>query len=462
MKTNVIIKIAVFLMISVFVDSLVYGQIKVVGDDYAEQMTGSLDYYDRDVDFERFFPHVTSVKDDLGTMYSNFFDYKEKSFINNLGDTVYWGENKSFKSKNDGYNFSFVLEGNDVSYSMPVGYYVVDGYIFAKDNADAVRLSLGLQKGEWSQYSSGIENIQKADSKELKAEILKMQDGFTAYYLYNWLYYVILKSVNDNTTVYLHGNYYKAMPLNFYHEVESLIGKEIVLTDGKKTVPYEKDVYNNDRFNLLYDAFTDNMLRLEDSKYIVKDVVYKDEGLYVILNGEKTGTFAVKSVRVQYEYTYNDIGLYGYSPEHTEGIKGGDFPCVIIAYEYNNGYNKPLHYMGIVPCEKLALLHKRDDIAKAQREKEMKDRELRIKREKQQKESSFSNEMIAKYGDQYGSLVGKRQVSIGMTQEMCMDAWGYPMNKYRTTTAGNVSEVWSYDYKTRIYFVNGKVKQIDN
>lgn len=53
-------------------------------------------------------------------------------------------------------------------------------------------------------------------------------------------------------------------------------------------------------------------------------------------------------------------------------------------------------------------------------------------------------------------------MAIGMTKEMCKDAWGTPINKYRTTTAGSVTEVWCYNYKTRIYFVNGKVQQIDD
>ena len=70
--------------------------------------------------------------------------------------------------------------------------------------------------------------------------------------------------------------------------------------------------------------------------------------------------------------------------------------------------------------------------------------------------------MIAKYGTEYGTLVGNHQIAINMTKEMCRDAWGNPMNKYRTTTSFGQSEVWCYNYKTRVYFYNGKVVQIDD
>ena len=49
-----------------------------------------------------------------------------------------------------------------------------------------------------------------------------------------------------------------------------------------------------------------------------------------------------------------------------------------------------------------------------------------------------------------------------MTKEMVKDSWGRPMNTYRTTTKFGQSEVWCYNYKTRVYFYNGKVVQIDD
>ena len=107
-------------------------------------------------------------------------------------------------------------------------------------------------------------------------------------------------------------------------------------------------------------------------------------------------------------------------------------------------------------------MERRGKLSEAQQEQERKNKELQQNRAKKQQEANFSNQMITKYGEEYGSIVGKKQVSIGMTKDMVKDAWGRPMNTYRTTTKYGQSEVWCYNYKTRAYFNNGKVVQIDD
>ena len=98
----------------------------------------------------------------------------------------------------------------------------------------------------------------------------------------------------------------------------------------------------------------------------------------------------------------------------------------------------------------------------AEQERIRKKNELYWQQLKEQEASKHHENMVAKYGAKYGELVTKKQVTIGMTKEMCSDAWGRPLNTYRTTTTFGQSEVWCYNYKTRIYFYNGKVVQIDN
>lgn len=51
---------------------------------------------------------------------------------------------------------------------------------------------------------------------------------------------------------------------------------------------------------------------------------------------------------------------------------------------------------------------------------------------------------------------------LGMTQEMCQDAWGYPNDKFDTTTSLGTASIWMYNYNTYLHFENGKVIKIEN
>ena len=89
-------------------------------------------------------------------------------------------------------------------------------------------------------------------------------------------------------------------------------------------------------------------------------------------------------------------------------------------------------------------------------------RQQQEQQEKANREAAHKQQMLAKYGSQFGELVSNKQIALGMTKDMCRDAWGNPMNIYRTTTSFGQSEVWCYNYKTMIYFFEGKVVQIDD
>ncbi len=53
-----------------------------------------------------------------------------------------------------------------------------------------------------------------------------------------------------------------------------------------------------------------------------------------------------------------------------------------------------------------------------------------------------------KYGNKYGSFIAAGQVKIGMTKEMCIAAWGNPIEKNKQNS---VLEKWNYKSKS-IYF----------
>lgn len=70
--------------------------------------------------------------------------------------------------------------------------------------------------------------------------------------------------------------------------------------------------------------------------------------------------------------------------------------------------------------------------------------------------------MIKKYGKYYGTLISQGKVKIGMTREMCRQAWGEPDDINTTTGSFGKYEQWVYGYNSYLYFENGKLTTIQN
>ena len=60
------------------------------------------------------------------------------------------------------------------------------------------------------------------------------------------------------------------------------------------------------------------------------------------------------------------------------------------------------------------------------------------------------------------SSILNHQVSIGMTREMCLAAWGRPYDINTTTTAYGVHEQWCYNGYNFLYFEDGILTNIQN
>lgn len=75
-------------------------------------------------------------------------------------------------------------------------------------------------------------------------------------------------------------------------------------------------------------------------------------------------------------------------------------------------------------------------------------------------EKSRIDGFVKKYGAEYGKLVAKNQIKIGMTKQMCEDAWGITIDIKRFTDSAEEKEIWRYVGKGRLIFVNGILTNI--
>ena len=299
-------------------------------------------------------------------------------------------------------------------------------------------------------------------------------------------YYI--PSEQDEHGTYYFSPYHNLISLRFYNEIKNgLLNKDVILVSSRsdlkdRTVNILIEDYMNMKYQIedvvqngeiIEDDMTNIRVQLQDSIFVVKDVVMKVSGrgdfhdplkigMYCILYGEKTGSFARKVQYSSYKYYYSATvhgkyysGTSQFSNMPFTSKRGWDGHLSIVPIDF---IQKAANNF----ADSIAARVKIDAMNSAEQERIRKKNELYWQQLKEKEASKHHEKMVAKYGTKYGELVTKKQVAVGMTKEMCSDAWGRPLNTYRTTTKYGQSEVWCYNYKTRIYFYNGKVVQIDN
>ena len=494
-KAISIVGVAVFL----FHSTTICAQIKIVGDDYSSQLTASKSYYEEDVDFEKYFPSINnteivslsprwsnSKKHNVGEFILWDFACKPTSYweLNLSGDTVYLPEDVLIESRIEFiqkpeviYSTKFYPVQNDfcidntgkpVNRTMKKGYYEVVGYVFCSDNADSLRALYKLGQPvwyhEWQEKLVVLNWPNQTDIKSLKENILKGEvDRISEYIQYiifrpldseekSVQYYL---SYRDRFREYLdrikyaygkpwfHSVIHQMMPLRFYNVAKTCIGEEVVLCgETMQTITG----------GLLEDSISNRLIKIMDSVFVVEDIVMKGTQYYAILKGLNTGSFALPLHYIFSTNTIeNTIPFFDDWGDLVGGEIGGDI--LYLATENREGLFKK---------KDLEILRKRKLIAHSQLVKERNLKEQQRKQAQAKADAAFRQQMLTKHGDKFGKLVASKQVSLDMTKEMCRDAWGKPINTYRTTTKYGQSEVWCYNYKTRVYFYNGKVVQIDD
>ena len=499
-------KILFIALLIVIGKSTTNAQIKVVGEEYSTTLSAAKSYYEQDVEFEKIFPKAYLGSGynviDMGINCTEPYNSIKMTIpinLNCLGDTLWNYSNLvcpqyGLGVRMSSWGFGIVTDGEkkEVIWEIPAGYYSISGYIIGRENLiellsmhfsdeDTTRiLHSYINSGGYEKITNNYYGIGTTPSIKLLKEQLLTQDF--KYLPDTYIAYVKLSSVdtiNNKRIDYYAPRLSNLFNVKFYNEIrKQFLNQKIILVQGynnhirfnsREGEAYcvKQDVI--DQGTILSDAMTDEKLKLADNVFVVEDVVAKIEKkvphLYVIVKGENTGSFAIQPKSIGYKYyvfDFDELRDGMRRPNYTnyecpnlelEAGYGNDFIAV-----RQNDYHKIWQHV----TDSVAMINKQANQKKLNEERRrlsyQRERELK---EKQRKEE-FQNGMIAKYGLENGQLIGNRRIKIGMTQEMCRDAWGKPINTYRTTTKYGQREVWCYNYKTRVYFFDGKIVQIDN
>lgn len=84
----------------------------------------------------------------------------------------------------------------------------------------------------------------------------------------------------------------------------------------------------------------------------------------------------------------------------------------------------------------------------------------KLKTENANKNKSEENVFIKKYGEKFGKLVYQKNLTIGMSKDMCSDICGITLNRKNYKNASGELEVWEYTGIYKLYFKNGKLSEI--
>ena len=521
MKKVIIVIILVFAF-----GNIANAQIKVVGNEYMDSLTATRNYYKKDLLFDSLFQQV-NLKEKFKRLWAwtDGLDYKNEPDIytyNLDGDTLYIPQVIPLKNPSKGKCLSFVLETTDSTVLcldyVPKGYYTISGYVFCNGGELIKKYRNDLQWNDFPAYHGGLGNKWMTDEdkiKMIKEDFLAYESEIKEKGIGNYLQYdyVILTSIDEpKYTFYCRGlhdriffmnsgsdNYFRFLNTAFYTDFKKyFLRKEVAIMHNFSFGGYGYNKYYNSgivRFGMYNnelkyehefikpgDIFTDALnkekLKIQDSIFMVKDILLKDDELYCILEGRNTGVFSIIPININYStkvyenyysVTESESGLFeinhfqnpyfqAYSKVHVKGSSQDWESFILINLDDYNSIK------GKIESRCKQIIKNKEATERQKRlaeENALKKRKQEHQQRKAQEQMEFRQRMIAKYGDEKGDIIADKQIATGMTTEMVRDAWGRPLNTYRSTTKYGQSEVWCYNYKTRVYFYNGKVVRID-
>ena len=105
---------------------------------------------------------------------------------------------------------------------------------------------------------------------------------------------------------------------------------------------------------------------------------------------------------------------------------------------------------------------KKQELEKQKKEEERKLEEQEREKKEQQEKNKFKKDCIAKWGQKLGGFIVDGKVVLGMNKEMCIAAWGNPIDINRTIVYGLISEQWVFGWGTYLYFDNEELSAIQD
>lgn len=300
--------------------------------------------------------------------------------------------------------------------------------------------------------------------------LTQSRNTFDQYYtivdvLYGQRYKDTLQKIENNYDRYVHQNSW-----NFFHTKDDSINDYYIHNDWEffQTSQRSHEVLfllQNEKGELLYCTsisddfisvpFFTSVLTLLKGKELIYispfDLINVHTGLYESTeddNGNKVRTEKMIKIHEKEIWLCEDVTLAKPSYELTcimkrEGQRAllTELPNFQLLSEYN----------------KQKELAKLDAQSRKRQQIEEANKKATIEKLKSEKFLSYA---VLKYGNEFGSTIGKHKVKIGMNKEMCSESWGNPFYINKSITFDGEIEIWHFSYGNELYFKNGILYKI--
>lgn len=208
-------------------------------------------------------------------------------------------------------------------------------------------------------------------------------------------------------------------------------------------------------YKIEVDYLTEDKINVSEGTVCFCNDLFLHEGHLVAVLSNEHGEFTVQ--------------IYGYANSEFEPIGYRGVAGLTEPYNRNERIDSQSRYTGamkngygsIYPKSYLELIKE----GKQKQAEELAAEKQRMEQEAERKRQEHRNNIIAKYGEKWGTLILEHKVAVGMTKEMCKAAIGYPSNTYTKTTEKGNCEVLVYSNSITIrwlYFYDGILYMIES
>ena len=461
------------------------GQIKMADNAYKEELTAGTS-----VTEPLAIDNVLAAYD--GTYLKQFF------LTNIVGDTLYTNgiHAKCFVVNHTARTIEYKTGDTNEGTSIPQGYYRVTDLLLGKEGqtdateeiaslvGDGYDISAFIKRYAWfcDECKASTEHCKEhiaekipcgsKTNEELNRILLQYQnrnetcglgdlgdwcyrieslDGSAVYYTYGWL--------GD-------GSRWTFFPLRYYNFLcAELKGQDVYMPYNNPwsggsvyCTPYWKAVE-------LRDELTGKTLLQRDTLFRCVDVVLDEvpyTGLvpFCVLEGEHTGKVSLPVYRMvesdSHLYYHNtpsgDLSIWKSSPKQKDDgrlLRDRHFATS------NGGDHEGKWIIKVSDLQEIVADTKRHNANAAEQEEALRQRQRALLAQRKQ-------DLCNRYGKEFGELIAAHKVALGMTPEMCREAWGIPSKISTTVDATGTYTLWRYNLNTYVYFQDGRVVRIQN
>ncbi len=448
----------------------IFAQIKIADSTYKESLSAS-----------KYVTEPISIENCFNSYDGSYLAYYNRK--NLVGDTLYTNGAQMYCIVVD-HRTKSIEKKSFIENPIPKGYYRITGIFIGidsgckevaaelyqlVDNGYSIDIGCDFSKDSHDGLEKCLEKLNGMSLSEINTIIQEkqMRGALPCDIENNMIYYHRLEAIDSSKVFYTviddsYSHYF--LPVKFYNMLErELKGNDVYMTYKWGGGAY---VWPSDR--KLTDVLTGTTIFQKDSLFRCIDIVVDDKlQPCCVLEGVNTGKFAIiVNKLVETEKKEDCVSYYStptdkmtiWQPSPYQSSKGK----LIRDRHFSASRFTSSEDWQIIKVSDLSKIYAETKRYLALTAAQQKQETERNMAENKAKEVKRKQELCNRFGNEFGTLIASKKVALGMTPEMCKQAWGTPTMISNMVDATGKYTIWKYNFRTIIFFHNGVVVRIQN